>query len=138
MSTAAPGEHDLATLLGSMKPVLHPVIHVFSTYPPTSEVPSDPAIRLRFVENEGTTVIWPLETARSHGAEWIFESQMITLNIHSALDAVGLMAAVATALAQAGIGCNPVAGYFHDHIFVPADRASDALACLEALSANYR
>jgi len=61
----------------------------------------------------------------------VFACRRITLTIHSALAAVGLMAAVSRALADAGIGCNPVAGYFHDHLFVPEgdlDRALEVLA----------
>ncbi len=129
-----PGQSDLDQLIRAMNPVLHPDIHVFSTYAHTSDCPVDPAIRMRFVENEGVTLIWPKTTALAHQADWTFESRMITLNIHSALEAVGFMAAVSRALADAGIGCNPVAGYFHDHIFVPADRAEDAMDCLKTLS----
>lgn len=131
------GETNLATLLETMEPVLHPDIHVFSTYLSTEARPADPAIRMQFVENEGVTLIWPRDVAQQHGADWTFESRMITLNVHSALDAVGFMAAISTALAQAGIGCNPVAGYYHDHLFVPADRADDAMACLRSLSRNH-
>ena len=61
---------------------------------------------------------------------------MITLNVHSALDAVGFLAAVATALSERGIGVNPVAGYYHDHLFIPADRAEEAMAVLEGLSSG--
>ncbi|QOF70735.1 ACT domain-containing protein [Aminobacter sp. SR38] len=57
----------------------------------------------------------------------------ITLNVYSALDGVGLTAAVATALARHAIPCNMVAAYHHDHAFVPAARAEAALASLEEL-----
>ena len=53
--------------------------------------------------------------------------------MHSDLAAVGLTAAFSQALAQAGIGCNVVAGTVHDHLFVPAERAADAMAVLQAL-----
>ena len=55
---------------------------------------------------------------------------MITLRIHSSLEAVGLTAAVATKLAKAGITANVVAAYFHDHIFVPVERADEAVKLL--------
>ena len=130
------GETDLDTLLRSMEPVLHPVTHVFSTYLSTADTPTDPATLMQFVEKEGVTLIWPRDVAKRHGADWVFECRMITLNVHSDLDAVGFMARISVALANAGIGCNPVAGFYHDHLFVPVDRAEEAMACLRALSAE--
>ena len=62
---------------------------------------------------------------------------MITLNIHSSLEAVGFMAIVATTLAAAGVGVNPVAGYFHDHLFVVTEHAETALLELRALARDY-
>jgi hypothetical protein len=55
---------------------------------------------------------------------------MITLNVFSALDAVGFLAAVTARLANAGISVNPVSGFHHDHLFVPADRAEEAMRLL--------
>jgi hypothetical protein len=53
--------------------------------------------------------------------------------VHSDLQAVGLTAAVAAALAEAGISCNVVAAAHHDHLFVPVESASQAIAVLQAL-----
>jgi hypothetical protein len=58
----------------------------------------------------------------------------ITLTIHSALQAVGLTAAVAGALAAEGISANVVAGFYHDHIFLPASDAHRAMAALRRLT----
>jgi hypothetical protein len=54
--------------------------------------------------------------------------------VHSSLAAVGFLAAVSAALAEAGIACNPVSGVHHDHLFVPAHRADDAMAVLTRLA----
>ena len=54
--------------------------------------------------------------------------------MHSSLEAVGLTAALSGALAARGIACNVLAGYVHDHLLVPWDRADEATECLEALS----
>ena len=62
----------------------------------------------------------------------------ITLMVHSALEGVGLTAAVASALTASHVPCNVVAGLRHDHLFVPAEAAETALAALEELSANAR
>lgn len=65
-----------------------------------------------------------------------FRSRMITLEIHSSLEAVGFLAAITTRLAGAGMGVNPVSAFHHDHLFVPADRAEEALRLLEDLAAG--
>nr|WP_269151213.1 ACT domain-containing protein [Spelaeicoccus albus] len=64
-----------------------------------------------------------------------FVAGWITLQVHSALDAVGLTAAVSTALATAEISCNVIAGNYHDHLLVPIDRLDDALGVLRELTA---
>ena len=56
----------------------------------------------------------------------------------SALDAVGLTAVVAAALADDGIPANVVAGFHHDHVFVPVDRGRAAMLVLAALSKDGR
>jgi hypothetical protein len=60
---------------------------------------------------------------------------MITLNVHSSLEAVGFIARVATELAKHGMGVNPVSGFYHDHLFVPEGRERDALEILGRLAA---
>jgi hypothetical protein len=62
----------------------------------------------------------------------------LTLTLHSALDGVGLTAAITAALTADGIPANVVAAFHHDHVFVPEDRAADALAALERASAAAR
>ncbi len=47
---------------------------------------------------------------------------------------MGLTAAVATALAKEGIACNVVAALRHDHLFVPYDRAAEAMEVLKTAS----
>jgi hypothetical protein len=59
---------------------------------------------------------------------------MITLNVHSSLEAVGFMAAVSAKLTEHGIGVNPVSGYHHDHCFVPLGKEQQAMKVLEELA----
>lgn len=75
----------------------------------------------------------PQAQAASAGLQVLFLAAWITLTVHSDLQAVGLTAAFASALGQAGISCNVVAGAFHDHIFVPVEQAQQALAALKTL-----
>ena len=128
------GETDLATLLAGMRPVLQPDVMVFATVTGDVELPVGVDPVMVFREREGRTLILREVDAAAAGIPFEFPSRMITLEVHSSLEAVGFLAAITTALAAAGMGVNPVAGYFHDHLFVPADRAEDAMAVLEALS----
>lgn len=68
----------------------------------------------------------------------LFRAAWITLTVHSDLQAVGLTAAVATSLADAGISCNVVAAAHHDHLFVPVESAGLAIAVLQALQDRGR
>lgn len=63
-----------------------------------------------------------------------FPCRLITLEVHSSPEAVGFLAVILPALARAGVGVNPVSDFFHDHLFVPANRAEDTLAILERLA----
>ena len=89
---------------------------------------------MMFVEDEGITLICTLEQAKAAGIAYDFPCRMITCNVHSALEAVGFIAHIATRLAAAGMGVNPVAGYYHDHLFVPEGREKDALVILKDIA----
>ena len=99
-----------------------------------ASVPADIDYVAVVLEEEGTTVVLPRESADAHGLAYDDVAAQITLTVRSSLAAVGLTAAVATALAGAGISCNVVAGFHHDHLFVPADRADAAMAVLRSLA----
>lgn len=126
------GETDLDRLLAGMRPVLDPETYVFVTTPAPPDMPA----LMRFEEEEGTTLILTRTAAEAAGLPHEFPCRRITLTVHSALEAVGFIARVATRLAAEGMGVNPVAGFHHDHLFVPADRAADAMAALYAMAAE--
>lgn len=125
---------DLGHLLRALEPELHGGEYRYCT---VEAVPSgiDPVVVI--AESEGTTLVLPKEQAEQLELAGVFPCAWITLRVPSALDAVGLTAAVATALTVDGITCNIVAGYHHDHLFVPFDRAADAMAALAALSHTH-
>ncbi len=128
------GESDLLTLIAQMSPSLDDQIWAFvSVDDVSSEYLAERALAT-FRETEGTTLIVPWERAE----EFDVSSEpmaRITLNIHSSLEAVGLTAAVSQALASEAISANMVAGFYHDHIFVPQTAGERAVACLTLLSA---
>lgn len=127
------GERDLQVLIRSMQPDLQPGRFVFVT---CGEVPegAEPLAWVR--EDEGVTVVLGQEAADRLGLPYDFVAAMITLRVHSSLAAVGLTAAVARALADAGISCNVIAGYHHDHLFVPHDDGLRATQLLRDLAAR--
>jgi hypothetical protein len=130
------GETDLRILLGCMAPQLAEGVHVFATLAHGEAEPPRLSPLLRFEEAEGTTLVLLQEEARQAGLQGVFPCRMITLNIHSSLKAVGFLAAILPPLAAAGIGVNPVSAYFHDHLFVPEERAEEALALLRRMAAE--
>ena len=83
---------------------------------------------------EGVTLVLEEAEAQRHGLAYDDVAAMVTLRVHSSLAAVGLTAAVATVLAGLGISCNVVAGYLHDHLFVPVDRGQEAVEVLSGLA----
>ena len=126
---------DLPTLLRSLDPYLHPERFAFATLP--GRVPPgiyETAVAT-FREGEGLSVVLPVAAARQYGLRYDGTYAMITLRVRSSLAAVGLTAAVAAALSGAGISANVIAAYHHDHVFVPAPSATDALGALRELSA---
>ena len=129
---ASPPVSDLAQLLASLQPVLNPGVQVFARLAPgTSLGALEPLATFR--EAEGLTVVAEEAAAQRAGLPVLFRAAWITLQVHSDLHAVGLTAAVATALTQAGISCNVLAAACHDHLFVPVASATRAMQCLQAL-----
>jgi hypothetical protein len=132
------GETKLKTLLGSMRPELQPETYVFVTFPLDHSLPDGVPPLMVFGEKEGWTCIVGEDAAGQAGLSGTFPCRMITLSIHSSLEAVGFLAAILPRLAAGGMGVNPVSGFYHDHLFVPADRADDAMRMLEDLAAANR
>lgn len=127
------GEKSISALLRGMSPVLNEGDFVFCTVADADALLGTDVLGT-FREKEGFTVIIERERADALGLEYNFVAAWITLTIHSALDAVGLTAAFATALGKAGISCNVIAAFYHDHIFVAKDDAAKAIDVLQALS----
>ncbi len=127
------GETNLNKLIGSLSAVLVDGLYVFAIVR-RDQLPSDLIPRMSFEEAEGTTLIILKSEAEKHALPYEFPCRMITLNIHSSLEAVGFMATIASELAKYEMGVNPVSGFFHDHIFVPDGREGDAMKALQQLA----
>ncbi len=122
---------DLPSLLRALRPELHPHEYVFVT---VDTKPNGVRAIATMEEDEGTTLI--LRRSEADGAKLRYEyvAAWITLRVHSALAAVGLTAVVAAAMADAGLSCNVVAGYYHDHLFVAYEDRDRAMRVLTALT----
>ena len=129
------GEHDLTRLRRTMAPRLDERTFVYCCAPDFAVLPGLTALGT-FREDEGLTVIVDKRDAQRCGLAYTFESRLITLTVHSALDAVGFLALVSSRLAAAGIACNAIAGYHHDHLLVPVARAEEAMTVLHALASD--
>lgn len=132
------GERDLDALLRHMEPELRPGTFVFCTIPADEPLPAalDPVLTFR--EREGLTLVISREEAEVAGLRYAFASRLVTLTVHSALDAVGFLAAITGRLAEAGISVNAVSAFHHDHLFVPAEKADEAMALLREMSGTSR
>ncbi|TDZ58657.1 hypothetical protein CTRI78_v005213 [Colletotrichum trifolii] len=130
------GELSLSKLLGTLTTVLHEPTYVFITLPDNATLPRLSDVHMLFREAEGITLITTLEVAVAQAYDYQYECKKMTLNVHSSLEAVGFMATVATRLAKEGISVNPVSAYYHDHLFVPVDKAGEAVILLQELASE--
>jgi hypothetical protein len=124
---------ELASLLARMGPQLSEAPCVFVTRNRVSCEELEAALGSSR-EDEGVTLILEQDRAARLGLEAGARWARITLSVHSSLAAVGLVATVATALAEAGISCNPVSAWYHDHLFVPWEQRHPALEALRQLT----
>jgi hypothetical protein len=129
-------ERNLSTLIETMSPAIQPGTYVFLSVASGEPVPGGVSPVMMFRETEGLTLIALREQADAAGLAGSFPSRMVTLNVASALEAVGFLAAVTARLATAGIAVNPVSAFHHDHLFVPEDRAHEAMAVLMGMAAG--
>jgi hypothetical protein len=130
------GEKNLSKLIKDMAPKLNKGDFVFATVKDLSKINRNDTI-CEFKETEGVTVVIEKQKADALKLEYDYIAAWITLEIHSALDAVGLTALFSTALAKNNICCNVIAAYNHDHIFVAMEDAAKAMQVLTDLSNNH-
>jgi len=130
---AAPGETDLDKMLASLRVERRPGVFTYvAVAVPTPGLLA--AAHAMVTEGETTTLVLPQEAAKRAGFTVDLEMAWLSLTVQSSLEAVGLTAAFAATLGEVGIPCNVLAGFHHDHILVPADRADDAIDALTVSS----
>ena len=130
-------ETDLATLIRNLEPRTLPNTYVFCSVEDADYGALSQAGPLAsFAEAEGLSLVLTRESADEEGLAYEGTFRCISLQVHSSLEAVGLTAAVTGELAANDISANVIAGYHHDHIFVPSHQAEPALRLLETMSSR--
>lgn len=122
----------LNQLLMNMTPNLEDGVYAFCVWP-LDKSWNGPLPLATFREKEGLTLVLTEQQATEYQLEALFKARWISLTVNSDLEAVGLTAVFATALAQAGLSCNVFAGAYHDHILVPVQQADAAMQVLQQL-----
>jgi len=126
--------HTAYEMISRMTPTVQPGIFVFvTTGDPELVALLLPDAISTFREEEGMSMLIPVEIAERSKLKVDQPMCCITLNVYSSLEGVGLTAAVATALGDKAIPCNMVAACHHDHVFVPSDKCDQALEVLNTL-----
>jgi hypothetical protein len=74
---------------------------------------------LMFNEDEGITLVIEKSQADSHSLEYEETWELVTLSVHSSLDAIGFIAAITQHLADYGLSTNVISAFYHDHLLVP-------------------
>ncbi len=123
------GETDLAAILATLEVVQRPEPYTYAFDHP--ELAGDAAATIH--EAEGPTYVVTAAAADAAGVPVEFRAAWLTISVHTALEGVGLTAALSRALADAGIACNVLAAFHHDHLLVPWEQADAAIAALVAL-----
>ena len=130
------GETQIETLLQTMQPFLSPEEYVFcSVELELKNIDLNPIGTFR--EQEGLTLILTKKEADNYQLDYLAVFNMITLEVHSSLEAVGFIAAIASLLAKHNISVNPVSGYYHDHLFIPVARSQEAMSLLQELARSF-
>lgn len=128
------GEKDLNTLFQSMQPKLIDEEYVFCSVPIEQLATLNVTAICQFREVEGMTLILTKHQAEKAQLSYELVWRMITLLVHSSLEAVGFLAAITNKLAEQSISANAVSAYYHDYLFVPANKAEQAMHILKEMS----
>ena len=126
------GENNLRKLVKSLNPKLNDGEYVFTTVNDIESLDIKEVI-CTFREEEGITLVLKKSKADQLGLKYYFIASWLTLKIHSSLNAVGLTSIFQLNLPKIN-QLNIIAGYYHDHIFVPIKDSLRALNILRNLS----
>ena len=129
-------EKNLQVLIASIKPRLHSETFVFCSVSESvfNSLKAEPISVFR--ESEGVSLTLEQSDADAASLKYDGTWSLITCEVNSDLHAVGFLAAMSKLAADAGIPVNAVSAYHHDHLFVPTERAKDAMRLLQEAAAK--
>lgn len=130
------GFRDLRFLLENIEPRHIPGEFVFCSIDTNTLRALRDTPLLIFRETEGITVVILKDVALENGLTFDTTWGLLTLSVHSDLEAIGFLAAVSKVLADSGISVNVVSAYYHDHLFVPYSKIYEVLHILEEIPDN--
>ena len=108
-------------LCASLNPVMAQPVYVFCSFIDFG-LPAGLTPFCTVREGEGLTAVVARSDAQRLRLPHTIESRLITLSVHSSLETVAFIAVISRTLAQAGISCIAISGYYHDHVLIPVDR----------------
>lgn len=128
------GEKDLTQLIKNMNPELRDGEFVFASLDRKDVKSKGLNPVFTFIEDEGLSLIIRQMDAEINNIPYDSVFKMITLNIHSSLNAVGFFAVILNELAKQNISVNPVSAFYHDHLFIPKEKAETAMVVLRKIT----
>tara|TARA_Y100001970_G_scaffold266394_1_gene355004 strand:+ start:20816 stop:21253 length:438 start_codon:yes stop_codon:yes gene_type:complete len=128
------GKKDLKEIITNLSPKLLSERFVFCSVSEDmfqNYVGAEPMAIIR--EKEGITLLITEMSAKNNKFKYIGPFMCISLEVHSSLYSIGLIALVSNKLSDSGISTNVVSGYYHDHLFIKVDQAQEALNVLKTI-----
>ena len=131
------GKTDLKEILQNINPYLLDESFVFITScEPIEDLVNLLNPKATFLEDEGMTLVISQKDADKHSLQYDSVFKCISLGVHSSLESYGLISTITNELSKHQISSNIFSGFFHDHIFVQANKATEALKVISSIGSS--
>jgi hypothetical protein len=128
---------NLQQLLKSINPQLKEGKYVYCSVDKQTLQQLDISPLLTFKEDEGVTLVIEKYKADAHYLEYQTIWELVTLSVHSSLNAIGFIAAITQHLAKYEISTNVISAFHHDHLLVPLGKGERAVELLKELQKSF-
>lgn len=127
---------DIRSLLKNLSPRVNAGEYVFCSISTNYKLKNIEVVA-SILESDSRTIVIRKEDAEEVKLHYDTSMSWITLDVVSSLEAIGLTSTISKKIADHKISCNIIAGYYHDHIFVPYSDHAKAIQLLKSLSSSY-